>query len=177
MGPMMADCELVIMRSLLWAQRPLRVLEWGAGDSTVYWPGQCPWLGEWVAIEHDVGWYERLKGEVDGCVDLRLVSREEYYEPLLSEAREYDLVIVDGLYRRCCLLVATEVVAWGGIVVLHDAGREEYKASWGVYPNHEVLYRGELPSGVGGGYLHRGLCVFWGVWDVRSEDWCRDYIV
>lgn len=165
------------MRSLLWAQRPLRVLEWGAGYSTLYWPPRCPFVGEWVAIEDSRGWYERLKGKVNACVDLRLVSREDYYEPLLSEAREYDLVIVDGLYRRACLLVASEVVRDGGIVVLHDAGRQEYRASWGVFPNHEVLYRGDLPAGGSGGYLHRGLCVFWGVCDVRREDWCRDYIV
>lgn len=175
--PLLGVCEVEIMESLLRAQRPERVLEWGAGWSTVYWPGRCGGLGEWVAIEHERRWYERIKGRVLECVDLRLVERADYYVPLLQERKRFDLIIVDGVYRRACLLVAETLLWHGGIVVLHDAGRLEYRASWGVFPHHELLYRGRFPYGGPGEYLGFGLCVFWGEWDVNRENWCRDHIV
>lgn len=174
--PLAEGCEIVIMESLLRAQRPERVLEWGSGWSTVYWPPRCPGLREWVAIEHEARWYERIRGQVDERVDLRLVDPADYYEPLLSAGDWFNMIIVDGLYRRACLLVARMIMARGGIVVLHDAGRLEYRASWGLWSNHEVLYPGRVPAGGPGEFLAFGLCVFWGGWDVESEDWCRDYV-
>ncbi len=175
--PLLAVSEVKIIESLLRAQRPQRVLEWGSGWSTVYWPKRCPGLREWVAIEHEPRWYERIKGRVVDCVDLRLVARAEYYVPLLWGEKAFDLIFVDGLYRRACLLVAARILAPGGIVVLHDAGRLEYRASWGVFPHHELLFRGRYPYGAPGEYLGFGLCVFWRDGDVKTDDWCRAHIV
>lgn len=173
--PMMADCEIEIMASLFEAQRPKSVLEFGAGHSTRVWPDQMKGLLQWVAIEHSVRWFNELQGKVDERVDLRLRKRRDYYAPLLLEGGWFDFILVDGLYRCACMLVASLLLAPGGIVVLHDAGRPEYLASWDVFPYHELLYPGELPLPGGHGFRHRGVAVLWGDEDVETKDWCRDH--
>lgn len=175
--PMMANVEIEIMASLFEAQQPKRVLELGAGHSTRYWPGRLKGLMRWVAVEHSVRWFNELKGKVEARVDLRLQTRRDYYAPLLAEGETFDFILVDGLYRCACLVVARFILARGGIVVLHDAGRPEYLSSWDVFAYHELLYRGELPLPGGHGFRHRGLVVFWRDEDVKTKDWCRDHIV
>ena len=41
-----------VLRSL----RPRRCLEWGAGASTLYFPGYLAADASWLAIEHDGAW-------------------------------------------------------------------------------------------------------------------------
>jgi len=175
--PMMADCEIEIMDSILETQQPRWVLEFGAGVSTLHWPERCPSVVEWRAIECQKKWYEKLEGKVHPKVRLELRSRKDYFWPILECAKGFDLILVDGIYRQACMVVAAQKLAPRGIVVLHDAGRPEYLPAWGVFPHHEVLYPGELPRSDGKGFRHRGLAVFWRDRDVRREGWCRDHIV
>lgn len=175
--PMMADCEIEIMESLLETQQPKRVLEWGAGFSTVYWPERFPSILNWKAIEHDEKVYDELMQRVGLNVSLELRLRRDYYWPLLECAGGFDFILIDGLFRQACMVVARQILHPRGIVVLHDAGRREYFPAWGVFPHREVLYRGELPLEFGVGYRHRGIAVFWRDPNVRAKAWCRDYFV
>lgn len=173
--PMMADCEIEIMDSLLQTQQPRRVLEWGAGFSTVYWPERFPSILTWKAIEHDEKVYKDLVQRVGSKVSLELRPRRDYYWPLLECVGGWDLILVDGLFRQACMVVAHQILQPRGIVVLHDAGREEYSPAWGVFPFNEVLYCGELPVSLGRGYRHRGIAVFWRDKNVRREGWLRNH--
>lgn len=177
MRPLMADCEIEIMESLLQVQQPRWVLEFGAGLSSVYWPERFLSIVVWKAIEHDENVYDDLMQLVPSNVSLELRPRRDYYWPLLECAQKFDFILVDGLFRRACMVVASQIVAPRGIVVLHDAGRPEYLPSWGVFPHHEVLYPGELPRSDGKGWQHRGITVFWRDKDVWREGWCRNHIV
>ena len=58
----------------------------------------------------------------------------------------FDVIIVDGRYRRRCLLVAKEVLAPDGIVLLHDAQRVHYHSSLEVFPHVRFLATGNLPG-------------------------------
>lgn len=173
--PLMAGCEMDIFESLLETQQPKRVLEWGSGFSTVHWPKLFPSIAVWKAIEHDERIWKALSEVVPLNVFLELRVRRDYYWPLLECAGGFDFIFIDGLFRQACMLVARQILNPGGIVVLHDAGRSEYFAAWGVFPNNEVLYRGELLLGPGKGYRHRGLTVFWRDGNVRREGWLRDH--
>ena len=57
----------------------------------------------------------------------------------------FDVVIIDGRFRRRCLLVAREVLAPGGVVILHDAQKVHYHSSLSSYPNVRFIRTGLLP--------------------------------
>lgn len=73
--PLMSPAEFSQLMTAIWAIRPRRVLEWGSGGSTQTILGQCPFIERYVSIEHDAGWYERVKLAVaDPRLDLHLVE-------------------------------------------------------------------------------------------------------
>lgn len=51
------------------------------------------------------------------------------YPGRVAESKGFDVVIIDGGFRRRCLLVASAVLAPGGSVLLHDAQRTHYHRS------------------------------------------------
>ena len=170
--PWMADVEIEIMDSLFKTQRPARVLEWGAGGSTLYWPPKYRFIKSWLAVEHSKGFAKALRGQVAAKVTVKGATGKRYW----NQAGEYDMIIVDGHYRPECLTVARELLAEGGIVVLHDSGRSAYNVAWELYPFSETLYAGEKRK-EDRYYKHRGSAVFWLDEAVETGGWCREYVV
>lgn len=177
--PQMAECEIEIFDSIFETQRPARVLEWGSGGSTIYWPPRYDFIEVWVSIEHEPEYRDWVASQMCDKVELRLREPEaEHYVYRLLEGEDepFDLIIVDGACRIECLIAAQGLLADEGIVVLHDSGRLAYKPGWEDWPRHEVLYAGELPDPERG-FLHRGVAVFWQDAYVERKGWCRDYLV
>jgi len=135
---------------------PKRGLEWGSGGSTKAILADCPFVERWVSIEHDEAWYRRIAaavtdprlalvhvppdvgpratdeetliawhadGEVDGAVFRRYVA----YPATLGES--FDFVLVDGRARCFCIREGFRLLRKGGVLVLHDAQREQYHAA------------------------------------------------
>lgn len=170
--PMMADCEIAIITSILETQQPVSVLEWGAGGSTVYWPGRCDSVQRWLSVEGNRDYYEHYLNRVGDKVELRLALETSDY--LLEGTDEtFDFILVDGRHRIECLNAAKRLLANKGVVVLHDSGREAYRGGW--WRRHEILYLGELLT-ERGDYKHRGVTVFWQDSYVRKAGWLRDYV-
>jgi len=170
--PWMADCEIEIMDSLFEAQRPKRVLEWGAGGSTLYWPPKYDFIETWLAVERDKAFVKALKTQAAKNVTVKRATGKRYW----NQAGQYDMIIVDGHYRVECLDVARALLAEGGIVVLHDSGRSGYNKAWTLWPFAEELYVGELLK-EDGYYKHRGVTVFWQDEAVEAGKWLRKYAV
>lgn len=63
--PLMSPAEFSQLMTAIWAICPRRVLEWGSGGSTQTILAQCPFIERYLSIEHDPGWYERVKLAVD----------------------------------------------------------------------------------------------------------------
>ena len=55
------------------------------------------------------------------------------YARRVAEPKGFDVIIVDGRFRRRCLRVAAEVLAPGGLVLLHDAQKTHYHSSLEIY--------------------------------------------
>lgn len=116
-----------------WVQRirPSRILEWGPGRSTQLFKLHAP-DAYILSIEHDKSWYDKARKEHGAYADIRhivlptLGPTRYAVEPLLSKLQPFDLIFVDGRRRVECLLVASKMLAPGGVVILHDAQREEY---------------------------------------------------
>ena len=135
-----------------------REFEWHAIDNSKKW--------------HQMVQKRVLHARLSGCVDVRCLEFPAFWElsgyspdspvpthsytcsgnvlKYVNSPRElgkrFEMVIVDGRYRRRCLLVAAEVLAPRRVVILHDAQRTHYHSSLASYPHVEFLETGVLPG-------------------------------
>jgi hypothetical protein len=130
--PRMNRSEVVALHRLIKKRRPGRVLEWGGGGSTLYWPAHYPEI-DWVTIEHDPEWYEGLRGKISESVTLLHLDVPDYHDIGPVAIGLFDLIIVDGRERVQCLSNARNLLAPGGVVVLHDSSRRRWRPGWAFY--------------------------------------------
>ena len=152
----MDPAEFSQLLTAVFAVHPARVLEWGSGGSTRALLEQCPFIERYVSVEHDAEWHALVKARVnDPRLSLHLIpsrlpqppngaKRSIVQEWNLRAEREpdvmaeyvafprslgltFDFVLVDGRARTFCLREGYELLAPGGLIVLHDAQREEYR--------------------------------------------------
>ena len=135
--PMMEPAEIEAIKGILRDFCPKRVLEWGAGGSTLFWPELFPEI-QWVTIEHDFRYAKEVQKKASPNVLLLHESYPDYYGPH-PHLGKFDLIIVDGRHRVRCLDVARDLLAEGGVVLLHDAGRPKYHEAKRFYHKLEVL--------------------------------------
>jgi hypothetical protein len=115
--------------------RNTRVLEWGAGQSTLWWAGRARAV---VAVESDQSWYEALRPQLPSNAVVHLTG------PDLSALRDkingpFDLIIVDGLDRLRCAELSLDLLSEGGAILLDNS-----EGTWsgdGSYPIIELFKR------------------------------------
>jgi hypothetical protein len=152
----MAPEEYAQLLAALRELRPRSFLEWGTGGSTAHLLADCATIERYVAIEHDRAWYERVRLAVpDPRLELHYVPPAEppprpgllqhrriawnaraERDPALLAAYvgfaktlgiRFDAVLVDGRARRFCLPAGWALLRTGGLLVLHDAQRADYR--------------------------------------------------
>lgn len=109
----------------------LRVLEWGAGVSSVVYPKLLAEGSVWIAVETDINWVQQVNRCAPGCVVIIYVPEwpsMAYVEPFKTQG-PFDVVLVDGKRRPDCIEAAKTMLKPGGVILLHDAQREEYHAA------------------------------------------------
>jgi hypothetical protein len=134
----------------LFKVQPGRCLEWGSGYSTIYFPAIQQSIKEWHAIEHHPGWAETVRSKSkDKRIYLHAISPDDAnyfqvkgkYGPKLEGTYEdfksyidfpkslggqFDFIFIDGRARKDCLKLAFELVSENGVVIVHDANRDNY---------------------------------------------------
>lgn len=156
--PMMAEAEIEIINNIIKEVRPQFCLEWGSGRSTEYFPRQHPGIQLWLAIEHNGHWVQRIASNLPNNAQVIWVPTNEWYIDCIKHSRKFDFILVDGLHREDCLHIARQILTEKGVILLHDAGRAEYKHF--IISNHgEMLIDGEIPQ-KDGGFAHRGIAKF-----------------
>lgn len=126
-----------------------RMLEWGAGGSTVWLAANLPEGAVLTSIEHDREWFYEVSNHLGnggrGRRDnVRMLLREPTgplgtnataaeddptnLRPFIdgADGERFDVILVDGYARGACLEKARSLLNPGGVVVLHDAQREWY---------------------------------------------------
>jgi len=73
-------------------------------------------------------------------------SVEKYVNFPKSLGLRLDLMVVYGRYRRRCLIAAKDVLAEGGVLILHDAQRTHYHSSLSEFGQVEWLTTGYMPG-------------------------------
>ncbi len=76
-------------------------------------------------------WFDRCENESALMAD--------YVARPAELADSYDLVLIDGRARTHCLRAGYELLASGGVLVIHDAQRAEYRETIESLPNHLFL--------------------------------------
>ena len=162
--PWMKHREIDLLSELVRALRPQRALEWGAGYSTLYFPTLLPPGARWTAIEHDGVWASIVRRRDPGPnVEIlhvpadRFPWTDDYGDGAYDDLRRYvdaaerfaplDFVLVDGRARRACVHRALDCIGDRGVVVLHDANRTAYRATFDGYPQQLLLLDGRTGSG------------------------------
>lgn len=143
----------------------LRVLEWGAGNSTIHFPkcdSHIPGIEQWISVEHNGHYVDYLQDKIAENVTLIWVQDgADYVDCVKKNIAKYDIILIDGKEgsREYCLEAAMNMVKPDGIILLHDAYRREYAEFVKKYPNRKELTPGEIPDGEY--FIHRGLMAFY----------------
>lgn len=138
------------------------VLEFGAGQSTLWWAAEG---AEVVAFEADRGWYEYLRKRVPSNVQLHYVAMEspeqclhDIRARLAGGGRErFEAVILDGLYRTELADICTELCDRGGLIVCDDAEGYDIHGVLGGSGMQRVDFFGFAP----GVLLPRCTSIYW----------------
>lgn len=102
------------------------VLEFGAGQSTLWWAQKASRV---IALEGDEDWLRRLKPEVPANADVHLVpvgsasACVDGVNRILADYPDmrFDVVVIDGLWRDEMIDIAARVVKDDGIVICDNA--------------------------------------------------------
>ena len=122
--PMLDDeCIDKIKEILCSFNRPIEILEWGAGKSTVYFP---QFLHEknipfnWTSIEEKKEWFNFVNNYPENNVIVHLCTDKRDYLNI-PNWQKYDLIFIDGNWRNSCIMLTKDYLKEDGIVLLHDA--------------------------------------------------------
>lgn len=106
-----------------------RVLETGAGNSTLYWGGRAR---EVLTIEHDPDWRRFVTRPLPGNCTVSVTSEAEYARAFAAAPGTFDLIIIDGRDRFACTRAAAAKLNEAGLILLDNS-------EW--YPNCAALLR------------------------------------
>ena len=88
----------------------------------------------------------RLLPMLSAHKDDRLADLDAYVDFPAAQGRRFDVVLVDGRKRRRCLRRAAELLAPGGVALLHDAWRPYYHCAFDAYRSQrqagDILWAG-----------------------------------
>lgn len=154
--PWMNKNEIGALTALIERRQVTRVLEWGGGGSTLYWPRLFPDI-EWLTIEHDPRYAEAIRTRMTSNVTLLERLPPAYYDLTPEKVGTFDLILVDGLgaWRVTCLDRARRLLSPDGVAVLHDAANPRHDAANDIYNDVRELCKSDSPR-----KRRRGLRIF-----------------
>ncbi|MFN3841607.1 MAG: hypothetical protein ACK4RF_12950 [Cyclobacteriaceae bacterium] len=150
--PWMKSKELDVITEVVTRLQPETCFEWGSGFSTLMIPQMLPGLKTWYSLEHHKEWYEFIAREnKDPRVTVVLIEPDDksyhtvtgkynakkeglyddfktYIEYPISLKTRFDFIFIDGRARKECLKKAYDLVTDTGVVIVHDANRDDYFA-------------------------------------------------
>lgn len=97
---------------------PLRVFEYGCGNSTLWWMDH---VREVVSVEDDPEWYSRITKQLASNARLLLKQDPIEYSKAIQDFGMFDLIVVDGSNRYDCCQVAVKHLNPGGGIILDNA--------------------------------------------------------
>jgi len=110
--------------------RGRRVLEFGAGQSTLWWSQRAEHV---TSFEADPEWYEYVLPQLPQNTLLHLVDNQlSDFEHLVPSSERFDVIVIDGLGRLTAATKSRHLLAPGGVFLLDNS--EGYWGPEGTYP-------------------------------------------
>jgi len=94
------------------------VLEWGAGQSTLWWASRASRV---VSFESDPGWFRLVSRNAPRNVRLHLIEDNLSTLPEGLHNQSFDIIVIDGLNRAACTEKSVPLLAPGGALILDDS--------------------------------------------------------
>jgi 16S rRNA G966 N2-methylase RsmD len=96
-----------------------RVLEFGAGGSTLFWAASAK---EVISLETDHKWFEAISKNKPRNVRLTLHEKDDFEKCLAQLIKEapFDIVVIDGAWRTACAIHCKDLVKDTGMVILDN---------------------------------------------------------
>jgi hypothetical protein len=106
----------------------MRVFEYGAGFSTLWWQRR---VAEITAVEHDQNWAARVTELVSPPTVIMHIPLEydgAYCRAILETDNAYDVVVVDGRDRVNCMKHSIAKLKPDGVIIFDNSQRSYYRA-------------------------------------------------
>jgi hypothetical protein len=102
----------------------LSLLEYGAGNSTLFF---SKYLKKITSIEHNYEWIQILKNKIPSNCEI-ITSADERNEYISHKEikGDYDIILIDGLFRNDCAINAPKYLNSSGIIIFDDSNRIDY---------------------------------------------------
>jgi len=95
-----------------------RIFEYGSGNSTKYWLRRGAKL--W-SVESDETWYQRFgHQDVRDHAAFLCHDRTEYVEAIRHPRCQFDVIVIDGVWREECAVEAPRHLARGGFIIVDN---------------------------------------------------------
>ena len=104
------------------------LLEYGAGYSTLFF---SKYFKNVTSIEHDNDWIDILKDKISlNCNIISALSNKDDYVLNTSLEGDYDIVLIDGLFRNDCAINAPKILNDIGVIIFDDSNRPDYSEAY-----------------------------------------------
>jgi len=108
------------------------IWEYGVGDSTRWYQAKgCDTFG----VDHDPAWVSMKMGEDFSCAYHITSQKERYIYPF--DHLEYDIIVIDGLFRDDCTEPALKQLKSGGFLIIDNY--KQASAELAAWPLTEKL--------------------------------------
>jgi hypothetical protein len=95
------------------------VFEYGAGASTIYWENRGAIIH---GVEHDLSWHENVSAKIQDPSKLLMASNANEYAAAITKFEcQFDVVVIDGIWRNECLAACLGKLANGGMIILDNS--------------------------------------------------------
>ena len=134
------------------------LLEWGSGNSTLYWSGIVKKV---LSIEHDLDWVKKINSLIYfyniSNIDLYHISShtpdpipcryaqfKDYIEFVKNNNKlKFTKVLIDGRARKYCAKSIVDIIDENVIVFIHDFNRPDYQLTLKYYDVIEKITEGQ----------------------------------
>ena len=122
--------------------RQKKIFEFGCGNSSAFWAQRALKV---TSIEDNPKWFAKWQQDFkQNNLDIRLREEAAAYQNAIAEDNElYDVIIIDGKYRKECAISAIKYLAPNGMIILDDSDRitnsADYAAAIQILQNADLI--------------------------------------
>lgn len=96
-----------------------KIFEYGSGNSSKFWAKRCQQI---VSVESDKKWFEQGKTALLPNQELLYQPDKDLYaQSIAKQGNQYDVVVIDGMYRLTCARMAINYLSKTGMIVFDNS--------------------------------------------------------